>query len=197
LIDPEIFYANPLHRPETLACLSLGKLDSKAEALRKAVTRDRLFDTRHWRSSVAVTLSLKQAIQIRPKSLIRTKLDEQKAKSAFGHFMHLMNRAVYKNGFERKQKRLRVIPVLEKKQLGRWHYHAAIEPPPHLSPEDFEILIHDSWSGMHWGYREIDVKPNADQTWVNYMLKRWQKSELEAWADTIDSDNLFNPSADA
>jgi hypothetical protein len=129
--------------------------------------------------------------------LIWTKLDEQKAKSAFGHFMHLMNRSIYKNAFERKGKRLRVIGILEKAELGRWNYHAAIEPPAHLSPEDFETLIRDRWSRVDWGYREIEVEFNADQRWVNYMLKPWQKAGLEVWSDAIDLEHLYNPIVDA
>jgi hypothetical protein len=190
-------YALNLHQPENAAILLLPKASSKAERLRQAAIEDRLFDTRHWRSSVALSLSLKQAFQIRPKSLLRATLDEQKAKSAFGHFMHRMNRSIYKNAFERYGKRLRVIGVLEKAEVGRWNYHAAIELPTHLTPEQFETLIRNCWSGMHWGYCKMKIEFDADQTWVNYMLKPWQKSGLEVWADAIDLEHLYNPIADA
>jgi hypothetical protein len=45
-----------------------------------------------------------------------------------------------------------VIAVIEKHIDGRWHYHAAIEPPQHLSAEAFETLIRDCWHKTDWGY---------------------------------------------
>jgi hypothetical protein len=155
--------------------------------LRKVVSEAEQLDTRHWRSSAAVTLTLKQGRRVRPNSIIWTKINEQTAKSAFGHFMNLINRAVYKNAFEKYGKRLRVIPILEKTTLSRWHYHAAIEPPPHFSPEEFEKLIRDCWSRLDWGYREIDIDFNAEQRLVNYMLKCEAHESARAKRDHIAS----------
>ena len=89
-----------------------------------------------------------------------------------------------------------MIAVLEKHIDGRWHYHAAIEPPKHITAEAFEALIHDRWHKTDWGYRETFVRPAADRGWVEYMLKRRQKSGLETWSDTIDWENLHNSTAD-
>ena len=94
-------------------------------------------------------------------------------------------------------KRLRVIPVLEKETDGRWHYHAAIEPPIHIGFEEFAKLIGACWSRTHWGYEKIQVRQNANQGWIDYMLKPRQKSEFEAWEDCIDWESFNNPVADA
>jgi hypothetical protein len=107
-----------------------------------------------------------------------------------------LNQAVYKTAFKRHGKRLKVIPILEKLTNGRWHYHAAIEPPKHLSAEVFEALIRDCWHKTDWGYQELLIRPNADRGWVDYMLKTRQKSALETWADSIDWGNLHNLTAD-
>ena len=133
---------------------------------------------------------------------IRT--DEYQCRKAFLHFMHLLNRAVYGNAARRYGKKLRVLPILEngtffeqgtdgnRRFRRRWHFHAAIEPPPHIGPDQFKAIIHKCWSKVDWGYREIEVRPNADRGWINYMLKRRQKSEFYAWSDCIDWGSLHN-----
>ena len=80
-------------------------------------------------------------------------------------------------------RQLRVLPILEKKEHGRWHFHAAIEPPRHVDPDRFQALIHQCWSKVDLGYREIMARPNADRGWINYMLKRRQKSAFDAWSE--------------
>ena len=111
--------------------------------------------------------------------------------------MKLLNRAVYGNAVRRHDKRLRVIDVVEKDGDGRWHIHAAIEPPTHLGAAKFERLIDQSWHGTHWGHCRLQVRHDANQGWVDYMLKFKQKSGLENWLDCIDLDCLHNPIADA
>ena len=78
-------------------------------------------------------------------------------------------------------------------EQGRWHYHAAVEPPSHVSPDRFEQMINDCWHRVHWGYNHIKIVRNADRGWIDYMLKLTQKSALEAWEDCIDIGNFYNP----
>ena len=153
------------------------------------------FDTAHWRSICDVTLTLKQA---RPSDDGRWfQGNEYQYRAALRNFMERLNNAVYGNAARRYRKRLRVIAVLEKELYGRWHYHAAIELPAHISLVNFERLIHESWGKTHWGYDRVQVRDNADQRWVRYMLKPRQKSGFETWSDCIDWDPLHNPIADA
>lgn len=111
--------------------------------------------------------------------------------------MKLLNREVYKNAYARYGKRLKVIPVLEKQRDGRWHFHVAIEPPPHFSELHFKILIRDCWDKVHWAYGQDEIEINANQGWTNYMLKLRQKSELESFSDCIDWETIHNPVVDA
>jgi hypothetical protein len=161
---------------------------------RKRIVETRFLDTSHWRSISDITLTLKQG---RSYPGVRDWIDEIKGRSAFRHFLNLLNRAVYKNAFKRHRKRLRVIPVLEKELDGRWHYHAAIEPPPQLDFAHFESLIRACWAKTHWGYQRIQVRPNANSGWINYMLKSRQKADFDTWADCIDWESFHNPIADA
>jgi hypothetical protein len=171
--------------------------------VRLAAIEWQMLDTRHWRSICDITLTLKQARQggvprdgaVTPEtSTFWSHCDELQCKNACRHFLNLLNRAVYGgNAVRRHGKRLRVIPVIEKETDGRWHIHAAIEPPAHLTPEQFHGAINECWSRVDWSYRKNQVGENADGGWIGYMFKPWQKSGLEAWIDCIDLDSLHNP----
>src|SRR6185437_12310991 len=101
-----------------------------------------LFDTSSWGAFCDVTLTLKQARQ--PNSGGWVKIDDYRCRQAFRHFLNLLNRAVYGAAFRRYGKSLRVLPVLEKGEVGacalrswdrsasgRWHIHCAMELPSH------------------------------------------------------------------
>ena len=143
-----------------------------------------------------LTLTLQQVLWV--NCGWRVAISEHDCSKSFRQFMKLLNLATYgKNAVRRHRKRLRVIPVLEKDQDGRFHFHAAIEPPEHIPQERFRRFVEECWSRIDWGYRKTVVRFNADQGWVDYMLKSKQKSGLEAWQDCIDWNSLHNPIADA
>ena len=162
-----------------------------------------LFDTSDWRSIWDLTLTLKQARKTYD-GLRWIRADEYQCREAFRHFMNLLNRAVYGNAYRRNGKKLRVLPILEQGDFyaegifgklyfsNRWHFHAAIEPPTHVEPDRFNAIIHECWTKVDWGHREIMVRQNADRGWINYMLKRRQKSAFDAWSDCIDWVSLNN-----
>ena len=129
-------------------------------------SQSHLFDTSDWRSIWDLTLTLKQARKTDDgMRWIRT--DEYQCRKAFLHFMHLLNRAVYGNAARRYGKKLRVLPILEngtffeqgtdgnRRFRRRWHFHAAIEPPPHIGPDQFKAIIHKCWCKVDWGYRRL------------------------------------------
>jgi hypothetical protein len=169
------------------------------------------FDTSDWTAMWDITLTLKQAFKRKDCREIYTSIDEYQSRRAFHHFMNLLNRAVYGNAYRRNGKRLRVIPILERGDFWidgvfekvcypkRWHYHAAIEPPPHIDADSFKALIEQCWAHVDWGYRRILVRPNADRGWIDYMLKPSQKSGFYVgsdcdWSDCIDWESLHNTS---
>ena len=160
-------------------------------------SKSALIDTSNWSSIWDMTLTLKQACYHnsgREKGILRTRflINDSRCRRTFRHFMNLLNREVYGAAVRHHDKRLRVIPVLEREMGGRWHYHAAVEPPSYLESSAFEKLIHDCWSRTDWGHGNVLVREAADRKWINYMLKHWQKSGLESWEDCIDWESLNN-----
>jgi hypothetical protein len=149
-----------------------------------------IFSTSHWHSIVALTLTYKQAQRFKFGTWVA--LDDIQIKKTFRHFLHSLNRAIYKNAYRYHRKRLRVIPVLEK-SAERWHIHASIELPPHISPDDFEKLVRQCWKATDWGYTETDVKFNADKGWTDYTLKPFQKKDFEHFYDSIVWELFNNP----
>jgi hypothetical protein len=168
--------------------------------VRQSAAYGQMLDTSNWRSICAITLTIKQArLSAVPAGAPYTApamwfaADEIRCKKAFRHFMSLLNRTVYGSAYRRHNKRLRVIPVLEKSCAGRWHFHAAIEPPAHLDVVDFETLIHKCWPQTHLGHRKILVRDRANEGWNDYLLKPYQKAEFEHPWDCIDWDSFHNP----
>jgi hypothetical protein len=167
-----------------------------------------LFDVNHWGPFCDVTLTLKQARQADNGAW--AKVDEHQCKRAFRLFINRLNQAVYGNAVRRHNKRLRVLPVLEKSEVrsralrpsergnsGRWHIHCAIELPFHVDAEAFEKLINDCWTKVDWGYNRVLVRTGTERGWIDYMLKARQKSEFDSLLDCIILESLHNPIADA
>jgi hypothetical protein len=148
-------------------------------------------DTSQWRSVVGLTLNLKQSVVTAFDGFIR--LDELAAKKTFRHFMNLLNRRIYNFAFRRYGKRLRVIPILEKSAEGRWHYHAAIEPPLFIDASSFGDIAMGVWLQTDLGYGHGEVVADVDAGWIAYMAKLRCKSGLEAYTDCIDTEAFYNP----
>jgi hypothetical protein len=134
-------------------------------------------DTSHWRSAVGLTLNLKQSVVTPSGGFVR--LDELTAKKAFCHYMKLLNRRIYGAAFRHHDKRLRVIPIVEKSADGRWHCHAAIEPPRFMDANSFGDIARDVRLQTPLGYGHGEFSIDADGGWVAYMAKLRGKSCLE------------------
>ena len=171
-------------------------------------TKSCLFDTSRWGPFCDVTLTLKQGRT--SDNGVWVKIGETPCRQAFRHFMNLLNRTVYGAAFRRHDKRLRVLPVLEKGELrarslrlwergssGRWHIHCAIELPPHFDAVALEKAIRECWAKVEWGCVRILVRDCANAGWINYMLKGGQKSEFAGFLDCVIIKSLHNPTADA
>jgi hypothetical protein len=94
--------------------------------------KSHFFDTSSWGVFCDVTLTLKQARQ--PDSGGWVKIDDYRCRQAFRHFMNLLNRAVYGSAFRRYGKSLRVLPVLEKGEVGARALHGRTWPISELAP---------------------------------------------------------------
>jgi hypothetical protein len=186
--------------------------EQRTSRLRSEIKQWSKLNTSHWRSVLAVTLTVKQALLSDRGGLLP--LTEVQAKKELRYFMTRLNRSVYGRA-ARKGRKLRVIPVVEKEATGRWHYHLALEPPAHLNADQFAAQIISSWSKSLWAHRVNHIKPEAVCGWVYnafqrkesvlpkldpekdgwrlYLLKKRGKSGLENWVDCIDLDTLNNP----
>jgi hypothetical protein len=164
------------------------------DTLSSALIKSGMFDTSHWSSVCALTLTIRQAFFSEGR---RVPADQHQCTSAFRHFIKLLNLSIFGHAFQRFGRRLRVIPVLEKDALGRFHFHAALEKPAHFSDKAFSEMLHRCWSPVHWAYRDLAVKFNSDDGWLHYILKPSQKSGLECWSDCIDWTSFHNPTAGA
>ena len=100
------------------------------------------FDTQKWRSLLAVSFSVKQGVREHGYMFYG---DQETYTKAFERFIRRLNRAVHGNATRRFDKRLRVLAVVEKDRDGRWHIHAAIEPPEHMSEQQFRREILRIW----------------------------------------------------
>lgn len=190
--------------------------EARSERLRSEIKQWPLLNTSHWHTVCAATLTMKQA-QLLGESGSLIPLDEVQSKKAFRRFIKMLNKAAFGSAGRYGRKRLRVIPVLEKDKSGRWHYHAAIEPPSNMTLEEFTAQLCWCWDRSGWGHQIVDLKFNshlpclyalqgkiyslqggvyASEGWVKYMLKGRSKSGLETWFDCIDLGNLHNPVAD-
>jgi hypothetical protein len=140
----------------------------------------------HWRSPHAVTLTMRQGIRPEPFSPTEY-LDRQRAVQNFRHFMNLLNRRVLGSHYQRKRQRLPVIPVLEGSgRYRRLHYHAVIDCPRDDLDGVFPLLIQSVWAKTKWAFVQTDVRPDADEGWVNYISKTYDKPD---YADAIDWEN--------
>jgi hypothetical protein len=170
--------------------------------------KSHFFDTKDWGAFCDATLTLKQARQ--SDTGVWIKINDYSCRQAFRHFMNLLNKAIYGSAFRRYGKRLRVLPVLEKGEVptcalrswergtyGRWHIHCAIELPSNFNAVDLEKLIRDCWTKVEWACSRILVRDSANAGWIEYMLKKRQKSEFDGFLDCIIIESLHNPTADA
>ena len=180
----------------------------RSDLIQLKSAKSHFFDTSSWSEFCDVTLTLKQRHQ--PDSGGWVKIDDYRCRQAFGHFMNLLNRAVYGAAFRRYGKRLRVLPILEKGEVrarslrpcergtsGRWHIHCAIELPSHFDAVVLENLICVCWAKVEWGHGRILVRDGANAGWIGYMLKDRQKSEFDGFLDCIIIESLHNPIAGA
>ena len=102
------------------------------------------------------------------------KLDEINFSQDFRHFMNRLNYKIFKNSYKRFNKRLNVIPILEKSNNDRFHYHCLIEKPNRLKDREFTNLIESEFSKTKLSYDDIDIKRQSKpiSSFSSYTTKR-------------------------
>src|SRR5665213_2651182 len=107
------------------------------EKIRQAIIPMFAINTFH--DPCAVTLTMKQRLSTH-------KLDQIECSRNFRHFSNRLNKAVLRNAFTRYNKRIRMIPVLEKSSSQRYHYHTVIDRVDRLTRHQFQDIVTDCWA---------------------------------------------------
>ena len=148
-------------------------------------------DISPWNDPFAVTLTARRVTRTCADSGTRHFVGREQYAQNLRHFLNVLNKRVYGNAAQRGMKRLRVIPVFEQHQSGRYHLHLAIDRPPHVDEPTFTSMISETWHKTSLGYRNIKVVPHADSGWIGYILKR--RSKNGPLTDAIDWASFHNP----
>ncbi len=111
------------------------------------------------------------------------------AKKKMRHFLNVLNKKVFGNAHFRFNKSLKCIPIIEKDENTRIHYHLILE---HLSrgnmmPETYFLLMQSLWK--HGRVKTNGLYMNDENaSWKNYILKNRTKQDLKDLS--IDIENL-------
>jgi len=155
--------------------------------------RDWITPINQWRRPYAVTLTMKQHAMVADganSTLLR--LDPTIAQNNLRRFLNTLNKKALGHVADRHGRKIPVIPVLEGGNGKRLHYHLILDNPFEGDTEDrFSTLIRLAWSKTLWADREIDIQPDCDAGWIDYITKLKDKPNI---ADSIDWMNLTPPS---
>ena len=130
---------------------------------RRKSVRDWLYrhDHQNW---LGLTLTLKQMVD-------GVRLDEIISSQNLRHFLNLLNKSIFGNRFKRFGKRIETVPVLEKSETDRFHFHICIKKPDEEKNLRFEQRIRNCWLKTSWGYNELHVHRKIDNGWIDYITK--------------------------
>lgn len=134
------------------------------------------FDTNN---CFGVSLTLKQRVD---NKTLTNDISSQNLR----HFLNVLNKKCFGNSFTRFNKRLRVLPVLERSKTGRYHYHLTLQNPFIDNPDRFESMINFTWFKTNYGYRHIHINRNINQGWNDYITKFNTRDDEIDWMN-------FNP----
>lgn len=121
-----------------------------------------------------LTLTLKQQIK-------NQRLDKISSSQNLRHFLNVLNQKCFGNQSKRFNKRLKVLPVLERSKGKRYHFHLTLENPFPNDPNRFKHLIESCWKKTKFGYDHVDINDNIDQGWNDYITKFNNKEDEVDW----------------
>ena len=119
------------------------------KAIRQAIIP--LFAINKFYDPCGVTLTMKQ----RHASL---DLDPIECSRNFRHFSNRLNKAVLGNSFTRYNNRIGMIPILEKSNSQRYHYHTVIDRIERVSRDQFKDIVADCWESSKSPTRAMSFK---------------------------------------
>ena len=118
----------------------------------------------------------------------------ESAKKKMRHFLNVLNKQVYGNASQRFNKRLKCIPILEKDDNTRLHYHLILE---HLSqrnmrPETYFMIMQKLWKFGNVKSEGLFCNDDESKTgWLSYITKTETKYDKNESKDLfIDVENM-------
>ena len=126
------------------------------------------------KNSFGVTLTLKQGIK-------NQKLDTISSSQNLRHFLNVLNQKCFGNQSKRFNKRLKVLPVIERSKGKRLHFHLTLENPFPNDPNRFSYLIESVWKKTRFGHNHIHINSNIDEGWNDYITKFDHKDDEVDW----------------
>jgi len=147
-------------------------------------------DLNDWAAPHAVTLTLRQRLTLGTAAGVSLVwLTREAASQNYRHFLSLLSTSVLGKAATRFGRRVRSISVIEGGSGKRLHIHAVIDCPREDLVEQFPLMIEQAWLKTQWGFGQIDVQPDADRGWIDYISKFRDKP---VYADAIDWENCHN-----
>ncbi len=141
----------------------------------------------HWAAPHAVSLTMRQGdMPQTEKGSTFVSLTPEAASRNYRHFLSLLSSRVLGQAAKRHGRRVNSFSVIEGGEHKRLHIHAVIDCPRAELREKFPELIIEAWENTSWGQAEINIKPYADNGWVDYISKFRDKTNF---LDSIDWTN--------
>jgi len=105
-------------------------------------------------------------------------IDEIEASKNLRHCLNKVNRKLFGKNGNKKGRKLKVIPVMEK--TWKIHFHLLIEIPEGKTFKEIRDLLLWYWRGTRYGAFKNHTKTNADEGWLDYITKfRRQEDEVD------------------
>ena len=113
------------------------------------------------------------------------KIDRLKVDRNTTYFFNRLNKKIYKNGFNRYNKKLKsLVSVGGDGDVVRFHLHLCVDKPNHIPYLFFKSLVEDSFYKTQYGWRNKDIQPMYSKGWITYMME--QRTKTFNSNDTID-----------
>lgn len=111
------------------------------------------------------------------------------AKKKMRHFLNVLNKKVYGNAHKRFKKSVKCIPIIEKDENTKIHYHLILE---HLSRGKMTSVTYELIMQSFWKFGRIKSNGlfinDEDSSWKDYILKKRTKNEVKDLS--IDIENM-------
>ena len=142
--------------------------------LSEKISKKRLSDYLFQKKDIDHNRCLGLTLTMRNRSNLGEKLDENTVLKNFRFLMNRLEQKTVRRRKNRKGRRIKTFPILEKGMNQRYHYHVLMEiPDKYLNRRDeFQEWIKDSWIKTPFGLWEMKIDPLYNENgWKEYISK--------------------------